>query len=96
MTTTIPKAPKIRAFNTGRLYSEKGQRIGWAILSTGNVAMYDVDRMIDYVLQMAAPPQRNSDVLSAYDATARAPYNEAEYAEARALQSELIAAAQAL
>ena len=45
-----PDAPVIIAtggFNTGRLYSAKGQRIFWAEHSDGWVYIYDLDRMID-------------------------------------------------
>lgn len=69
-----------KAFNTGRQYSANGQRIAWTVLSTGNVAMVDVDRGIDYVLVVAEPS--NSGVLAAYDASAFAPYNAEEYNEA--------------
>jgi hypothetical protein len=41
----------IKAFNTGRQYSAKGQRIAYTVLASGNVAMVDVDRGLDYVLR---------------------------------------------
>jgi hypothetical protein len=86
---------KIHAFNTGRLYTEHGQRIAWCVLSTGNVAMWDRDRFIDYVLPfpVESPPVRDSEILAAYDRMERAPYNEAEYREAHELQSALNEAA---
>lgn len=94
MTTT--KAPTIHTFNTGRVYTNNGQRIAWCVLSTGNVAMWDVDRMIDYVLIVQGEPT-NRSVLAAYDDhTARPTYNEAERNEARDLRDELVRAAQAL
>lgn len=40
---------KTLAFNTGRLYTEHGQRIGAAQLSDGTVAFDDVDRGLYYV-----------------------------------------------
>lgn len=40
----------MHSFQTGALYTAEGQRIGWTVLPSGRIAMYDVDRMIDYVL----------------------------------------------
>lgn len=91
---TTPAAPKFHAFNTGRLYSREGQRIGWTVLSPGRVAMIDIDRHIEYVLLMPAP-LRNSDVLNAYDdhdGTMRGVYDE----DFQAVKSELYAAARAV
>ena len=87
---------KVHAFNTGRGYTSNGQRIAWTLLSTGNVAMLDIDRGIDYILVFSSDdaPTRNSEVLHAYDNNRSTKvWNEAEYKEARELQSALHAAA---
>jgi len=86
---------KIHAFNTGRRYTEHGQRIAWAVLSTGNIAMVDVDRHIDYIL-VGGDLRTNSDILAHYDSHAEAPFNLAEREEFKALESELEAAALAV
>jgi len=98
---TTRAAPVISAFNTGRLYTKNGQRVAWCVLPSGNVAMYDLDRMIDYVL--AFPPgfdPTERDVLRAYDGHGggvdnTAPYatNRADYAIAADLQPALMQAA---
>lgn len=95
---TIPAAPKFHAFNTGRLYSREGQRIGWTVLSPGRVAMIDIDRHIEYVLalhEISDSPLRNSDVLRAYDThdgSMRGTHTE----EFQAVRSQLRAAAEAV
>jgi len=96
-------APKIFAFNTGRLYTRNGQRVAFAVLPSGNVAMYDLDRLVDYVL--AFPPgfdPTERDVLRAYDThgggvdnTAPFATNRADYDAARELEPALIEAARA-
>jgi hypothetical protein len=55
---------KIISFNTGRQYSDQGQRIA-AAKHNGIVIMVDVDRGIDYALPGAAL-DRNS-IMNAYD-----------------------------
>lgn len=83
----------IHTFNTKRLYTQHGQRIAYAVLSTGNVAMVDIDRNIDYILTCAAT---NSAVLAAYDDPREFPrpkFNADELKEFHALESLLIAAA---
>ena len=55
---------KIISFNTGRQYSDNGQRIAAAI-HNGVVIMVDIDRGIDYALPAAAL-DRNS-IIDAYD-----------------------------
>lgn len=90
------QAPKVHTFNTGRLYTAKGQRIAWCKLSTGNVMMVDVDRHIDYVLSVSNLVRTNADVLAAYDAIQQAPFNETEWLEAMELLPELTRAAGAL
>lgn len=85
-----------KSFNTRRLYTAAGQRIGWTILSTGNVYMYDVDRMVDYILcPVIGQGWSNTNVLNAYDYAreAQAKYNRAEFEEAQAVQRQVIAAA---
>lgn len=87
-------AQQIHAFNTQRGYSKHGQRIAWTILSTGNIAMVDVDRGIDYVLVHRSDiTPRDSTVLALYDANKTAPWNPAEYSEARKLEAALSEAA---
>jgi len=56
---------KIISFNTGRHYSEQGQRIAAAVAPSGVVIMVDIDRGIDYALPAAAV-DRNS-IMAAYD-----------------------------
>lgn len=91
---------KIHAFNTQRLYSTKGQRIAWTILSTGNIAVVDIDRHIDYILKQPESSIRvdNWTVLDLYDHADSSvlPWNMAEHAEFREIQNELIAAAEKL
>jgi hypothetical protein len=86
-------ANPIHAFNTRRLYTAHGQRIAWAVLSTGNVAMLDIDRGIDYVLKVYA--YSNREVLASYDHILRAPFREDEQREARELETALADAARA-
>jgi hypothetical protein len=88
----------IHAFNTGRGYSVNGQRIAWAVLSTGNVAMLDIDRGIDYVLLFngQGDTATNREVLNRYDSNNTARWNAAESKEARALEPALKAAALAV
>lgn len=92
----------ISAFNTGRLYTSAGQRIAWTVLTSGHVAMWDRDRMVDYVLRIDGVPT-NAKVLAAYDGVSHSnpdrrdvPYNAADYTEALALRSTLNAAALAV
>jgi len=64
---------KIVTFNTGRMYSDKGQRIACALLSDGRVMFADVDRNIDGITQGAIAPglmpyaDLRSFVMNAYD-----------------------------
>jgi hypothetical protein len=41
---------KIISFNTGRQYSESGQRIAAAIAPSGAVIMVDIDRGLEYAI----------------------------------------------
>jgi hypothetical protein len=87
----------IHAFNTKRRYTANGQRIAWTLLSTGNVAMVDIDRGIDYILvHDQCFPATNRGVLALYDANKSAPWNEAEYKEAKTIEPALYAAARAV
>lgn len=53
-------------FNTGRLYSDRGQRIAAERLPCGRVCFVDVDRHLDYVT--AAPCNLTQHaVMRAYD-----------------------------
>ena len=93
--TAMPN--EIHAFQTGRWYSEHGQRIAWCVLSTGNVAMVDVDRGIDYVLlhRPDITPSHGT-VLALYDRNFTSPYFALESKEARELEPALRAAALAV
>ena len=62
---------KLIAFNTKRLYTDKGQRIAAVQLSDGSVAFSDVDRGIDYVTTGPCDLTQSA-VMAAYD------YNETE------------------
>ena len=54
------------SFNTGRGYTEKGQRIAAGQLDCGRVLFVDIDRGLDYVT--AAPCElTQSAVMSFYD-----------------------------
>jgi hypothetical protein len=59
MTNTI-------AFNTGRTYTECGQRIAARRLESGQIIMLDIDRGIDYLFPAATKLTQN-DVMRAYD-----------------------------
>jgi hypothetical protein len=85
----------LHAFNTGRRYTSNGQRIAWTRLSSGNVAMLDIDRMIDYVLPFAGKEViSNADVLRSYDTVGgKMEWNKRDWDEARELQQALRVAA---
>ena len=89
---------KVHGFQTGRLYSALGQRIGWTRLATGNVVMNDIDRGIPYVLafpkELADEQITDRDVLRAYDANRVAPFDYEEWKQAQALQPTLRIAAE--
>lgn len=58
----------IKGFNTNRFYTEAGQRIAYTVLSTGNVAMKDIDRCIDYILACGSRDRVTDEkVMYAYD-----------------------------
>jgi hypothetical protein len=56
----------IIAFNTGRFYTDKGQRIAATQLDDGSVAFCDIDRGIDCVT-IGDCNLTQSDVMRAYD-----------------------------
>ena len=88
----------IKAFQTGRLYCHKGQRIAYAVLSTGNIGLMDIDRGIDNIYPRSRPdlPLRDSTVLAIYDASKTTPWNDAEYQEFCELRPALKAAAESV
>lgn len=57
---------KILRFNTGRDYTEHGQRIVATQLETGHIVLVDLDRHIDLMLQ-AGVDFNKADILQAYD-----------------------------
>jgi hypothetical protein len=67
---------KIISFNTGRQYSNQGQRIAAAV-HNGVVIMVDIDRGLDYALPAAAL-DRNS-IMAAYDDPALHTYSGAAF-----------------
>ena len=65
-----PMPKNVRAFNSGRGYSHRGQRIAWGIVDAGEVnrvAFADLDRMIDG--EIILQPEQTSDagLMAAYD-----------------------------
>lgn len=71
---------EIKSFNSGRMYSVNGQRIAWKSLDpSGRVAMVDLDRLIEYILDVdfdgpldrdylrMIPDRQNAHVMQAYD-----------------------------
>lgn len=98
--------PTIHAFQSHRLYTVNGQRIAWTVLSTGNVAMIDLDRLIEYVLlplpenfdrdYLRVMDRESARVMHAYDRNLTANYSAAEQEEFRALKPAMREAAAAL
>ena len=78
---------KIISFNTGRQYSDKGQRIA-AAKHNGIVIMVDVDRGIDYALP-GASLDRNS-IMAAYDDPALHTYSGAAFNNDFQLEREFL------
>jgi hypothetical protein len=78
-------------FNSGRTYTQHGQRIAAADMGNGIVAMSDVDRGIDYVLKNCALDRYS--IMNAYDMGDLASYADKEaimpYAEFRQFFVEL-------
>ena len=58
---------KTLAFNTGRQYSEAGQRIAAIELPSGHIAMLDLDRGLDYVIPAGAADLTQASIMGAYD-----------------------------
>jgi hypothetical protein len=56
----------IIAFNTGREYSQHGQRIAATQLDSGNVVILDIDRHIDVVFPVGVEFTQ-TDIMWAYD-----------------------------
>lgn len=56
-------------FNTGRTYTECGQRIAARRLDSGAIIMFDIDRGIDYLFP-ASTELTQRDVMRAYDYSA--------------------------
>lgn len=52
-------------FNTGRGYTDKGQRIAAALLDNGDIYFVDIDRMIDGLITGGAFTQRG--IMAGYD-----------------------------
>lgn len=101
VSNATPCAPTIRAFNTGRTYTAKGQRIAYAEVSRDDdphipiarVVFYDVDRHIDGLVHIPVfPGEAINDraLLHAYD------HGGYVYSDDRALLAQLKAAAEAL
>ena len=61
--------PNTIAFNTGRTYSEHGQRIAARRLECGAIAMMDIDRHIDYLLPADTGLTQRA-IMRAYDENA--------------------------
>ena len=57
---------KILKFNTGREYSEHGQRVIATLLDTGNIVLLDLDRHIDLML-LAGVGFNQLEIMQAYD-----------------------------
>jgi hypothetical protein len=57
---------KTLTFNTGRTYTECGQRIAATQLESGHIIMVDVDRHLDVMLP-AQVEFTQSDIMWAYD-----------------------------
>lgn len=54
------------SFNTGRTYTEQGQRIAATKLESGHIVLLDIDRHIDVMLP-AQVEFTQSDIVWAYD-----------------------------
>ena len=53
-------------FNTGREYTEHGQRIIATQLDTGNIVLLDIDRHVDMML-LPGVDFNQADIMQAYD-----------------------------
>lgn len=57
---------KTLKFNTGRGYTEYGQRVAATQLDTGHIILMDIDRHIDVMLPTGVEFNR-ADIMHAYD-----------------------------
>lgn len=65
-----PMPKSVRAFNSGRGYSPRGQRIAWGIVDAGEVnrvAFADLDRMIDGEIILQPEQTTDAGLMAAYD-----------------------------
>jgi hypothetical protein len=58
---------KTLAFNTGRQYSEAGQRIAAGLLDDGGIIFVDIDRGLEYLIAPGAARFTQSSIMGAYD-----------------------------
>jgi hypothetical protein len=58
---------KTLAFNTGRQYSEVGQRIAAGLLDDGGIIFVDIDRGLEYLIAPGAARFTQSSIMGAYD-----------------------------
>ena len=58
---------KTLAFNTGRQYSEAGQRVAAAQLDDGSILFVDIDRGLEYLIPAGAARFTQSSIMGAYD-----------------------------
>ena len=58
---------KTLVFNTGRQYSEAGQRIAAAQLDDGSILFVDIDRGLQYLIAPGAASFTQDSIMAAYD-----------------------------
>lgn len=58
---------KTLAFNTGRQYSDNGQRIAAALLNDDSIVFVDIDRGLEYVIAAGAVEFNQAAIMAAYD-----------------------------
>jgi hypothetical protein len=58
---------KTLVFNTGRQYSEAGQRIAAAQLDDGSILFVDIDRGLEYLIAPGAARFNQASIMGAYD-----------------------------
>lgn len=87
----------IIAFQTGREYTENGQRIAATQLDSGHIVMLDIDRQIDYILP-AQVDFNQRGIMWAYDNNMSVTPHELDldYSEYYAILNQLRAPAAAL
>lgn len=85
------------AFNTGRTYTEHGQRIAAHRLESGHIVMIDIDRHIDYIFTDLTP-FTPAGILKDYDSNATTTPHDAgvSYDEYYAVVNQLRSAASAV